>query len=148
MAERKINNNTYRVEPLPAGEAIELFADIMLIVGPAAGRLPAIIIAMSETGEGGTVMTDVAAIAAMSDIVKASSPAAVRKLVDRIASVAKVQSSSGEFDKVSLDEDFERPFDAIPVLRFVIEEQFSDFFTASAGSGIFGRLLALSQRKK
>lgn len=149
MAERKIGAKTYKVEPLPVGEALELLAQIMAAVGPAAQRLPALIISMNEQGDHAPVMTDVSALMAMSDIIKSIGPAGVRELVGRIVGVARVLSpSGGGYDRVLLDDDFENLSSVIPVVHFVLSEQYGDFFTGSAGTGITGRLMGLLLRMK
>lgn len=142
MAEIRIGSETFKCDPLPAGEAIELLAELMRVVGPAVGRLPALIVSLNEEGPHASVMTDVAALAALADILKETKPSALRELVARIASLAMVQRPSG-YDKCILDLDFHDNLKGvIPVVRFILEVQFRDFFTGSAGNGIFGGLRA------
>lgn len=149
MAERKIDGKTYKVEPLLASEAIELYGQIIAVAGKAAGRLPAIIVALSSGDGANKAMADVAAIAAITDILNGSSPAGVRDLIKRIVEIAMVQAPSKEWRQVDLDGDFTGNLDAIlPVGRFVVEEQFGDFFIGSAGNGILALLKGTLQQTK
>jgi hypothetical protein len=91
MAEKKINGVEYRVQPLAAVDAIELYADILRFLGPAASRLPAIIMAISSSDEGQEMMADVAALAAISDILSRVPSAQVSDLVKRIVSIASTR---------------------------------------------------------
>lgn len=141
MAEKKINGQLYKVLPLTARDALALYADIMRIAGKAVNRLPAIIIALSSDDEGQNAMADVAALAAITDILRDTPTSDVIEVVERILAVAQVVQPSGTMRTVDLDGDFTGKLkDMIPVLRFVISEQYADFFTASAGNGILGML--------
>lgn len=149
MAERKIGGQTYKVEPLVASEAIELYAALIAAVGSASGKLPAIILSLTTGEEEGKIMADVAALSALADIVRSNGADGIRNLVRRIVEIARVQAPSGEWRQVDLDGDFTGELGKLlPVAKFVIEEQFRDFFTGNAGSGILGMLQeALRQRK-
>lgn len=150
MAERKIGDSTYRVEMLTAGDALVLYADVMRVVGNATGRLPAIIVGFSADDQGQNLMADVASIAAITDILKETDSETIRDLVGRIVRVAQVKRPSGVYEHVDLELDFNQADRAslIPVIKFVLTEQFRDFFTESAGSGIFGMLKEAFQKKR
>lgn len=142
MGERKIGSRYFRVEPLPAGEAIELYAEMMRVVGPAAGRLPSIIVSAQAEKDQGRVMADVATLAALSDIVSVVGSVGVRTFITRIVSLAQIKRESGSYEPCDLDGDFTGDLpDVIAVCRFVLEEQYRDFFLARKGGGLLGLLL-------
>jgi len=125
MAEKKINGRTFKVVPLPAGEALELYAETLRIAGHGAGRLPALLLGADGTSEA-SALKDLALLLAMSDVLNGAGSVPIRDLVKRL---------------VDLDLDFTGQLgDIIPVVKFVLQEQFSDFFTASGASGILGML--------
>ena len=145
-AEKKIEGELYRVDPMPAREAIELLADISRVASQATGRLPSIIDALAGSdadGDGLSQLADVAALAGLGDILRANSSADLAKLVERIVGAAKVKRPSGQFVEVSLDEEFSGKLEAIiPVARFVLETTFGPFFAASRGAGLLKNLRA------
>lgn len=144
MAEKKINGRVFSVGPVPAGEAIELYAELIAALGSAAHRLPAIILAASEETEGPNVMADIATIAAVADVVRNATPAGTRDLIKRIVELAELQRPSGQVHSIEFDDDFQGEYlkDITPVVKFVLEEQFGDFFPESGLSGFLGRLRA------
>ena len=145
MAEKKINGETYRCDPMPASGAIELYADLIRVATGGTGRLPAILLglegkAAGEIGSG--EMAEAAALAAIGDILGKHSSGELRELLERVLKGAQIKRPSG-YDVVNLDDDFSGRLNSIiPVARFVLEVNFSDFFGASAGSGILSRLTA------
>ncbi|MGZ2501739.1 hypothetical protein EHI47_11725 [Rhizobium leguminosarum] len=149
MAEKKINGVEYRVQPLAAVDAIELYADILRFLGPAASRLPAIIMAISSSDEGQEMMADVAALAAISDILSRVPSAQVSDLVKRIVSIARIKRPSGQYDPADLDGDFTGNLpNLMPVIKFILEEQFRDFFIGGGKSGIISLLTEVLRNKK
>ncbi len=149
MAERKLAGVEYRVQPIPAVEAIELYADILRFLGPAANRLPAIIMALSAADEGQEMMADVAALAAVSDILSRVPSDQVSDLVGRIVGIAQIKRQSGQYDPVDLSGDFTGKLSSlVPLIKFVLEEQFSDFFIGSRKSGIISLLTEVLLSRK
>lgn len=147
MAEKKIGNRVFKVVPMPAGAALELYGDIIRIAGQGAGRLSAIILGLS-TGEDleGRLLADVAALHALTDILSGSSSAEVRDLIKRIIELAMIHRPSGSYEQVDLDGDFTGSLgDILPVAAFVLKEQYGDFFIGSGGNGIIARMTALLQ---
>lgn len=148
MAEKKFENATYRCEPLGAKDALALYADLMRMGSKAAGRLPAIIIAISGN-EGEQAMADVAALKAIGDILHDTPTDEVIALVERILGCADVLQPSGTYRKLDLDGDFTRNLkNLIPVIRWILAVQYADFFTGSAGNGILGILTDSLRMKK
>jgi len=145
MAEKKINGRTFKVVPLPAGEALELYAETLRIAGHGAGRLPALLLGADGTSEA-SALKDLALLLAMSDVLNGAGSVPIRDLVKRLVEVAMIQRPGGSYEQVDLDHDFTGQLgDIIPVVKFVLQEQFSDFFTASGASGILGMLKGGSQ---
>ena len=141
MAELKIAGELYKVEPLPAGEAIELYADLMRVATQATGRVPAILMALASRENGAPdAMADVAALAGLGDILRSTSSSDIKSLINRIVTCASVKRPSG-YAEVNLDEEFTGNLAAIlPVAKFVLEVNYADFFTASVGGGLLNNL--------
>jgi hypothetical protein len=149
MAEKKLDGVEYRVQPIPAIEAIELYADILRLLGPAANRLPSIILALSAGDDGQEMMADVAALAAVSDILSRVPSDQVSGLVSRIVGIAQIKRPSGQYDPVDLSGDFTGKVSAlVPLVKFVLEEQFRDFFIGSRKRGILSLLTEVLRNKK
>jgi hypothetical protein len=144
MAEKKIKDRVYKVDPIPASEAIALYADIVRIAGHGTGRLPAIIMGLSQKDQEGQFLSDISALMALTDILNSSSSAEVRDLIKRIVEIAMIQRPSKAYEQVDLDGDFTGRLSEIPeVSSFVLKEQFSDFFIGSGGNGIIAKMTAL-----
>jgi hypothetical protein len=148
VAERKIDGSEYRVDALTAVNAIELYADILRFLGPAANRLPAIILSIQAESEGQGMMADVAALAAVSDILSRASSQEVSGLLSRIVSIAQIKRPGG-YDACDIDGDFTGNLGKIvPVVKFVLEVQFSDFFIGKRQSGIISLLTEVLANRK
>lgn len=151
MAERRIGDRVFKVLPLPASQAIELYGECIRIAGHGAGRLPALLISAASGKEPGpaAAMSDIALLMALTDVLNGTSPSAIRDLIRRIIEIAMVQRPSTAFEQVDLDHDFTgRLADIVPVVKFVLTEQFADFFTGSGASGILGMLRGALATKK
>lgn len=149
MAERKLNGKTYKVDPLPAGDALELYTDLMRFIGLAAGKLPAIVLAAHSADEGQNLMADVTALSALADVLKQTTSSEVRAFIQRVTEIAMIMPPSGQYRRVDLDGDFTgRLGELLPLVRFVLEVQFGDFFPGSRGGGILGLLREVLQTPK
>ena len=142
MAERRIGDRVFKVVPLPASEALELYAETLRIAGHGAGRLPALLLSASAEEEGSaSAMGHVALLMAVADVLNGNAPAVVRDLLRRLVEVAMIQRPGGHYEQVDLDHDFTgRLGEIVPVIKFVLAEQFSDFFIGSGASGILKTL--------
>ncbi len=145
MAERKINGRVFAVAPMPARDALALYADLISALGSAVHHLPTIILATAETGEGEgkapDVLADIAAFAAVADIVRSATPEGSADLVKRICEIAEIRTESGALHTVDFDRDFTGNLkDIVPVAKFVLQEQFRDFFPEGGVSGILAKL--------
>lgn len=128
-----------RMEPMLASEAITLYADLMRVASSATGRLPQIIAALSSDDT--DVMADIAAMAAIGDMLRSTKSDEITSIIRRLVSVCRVCAADDRYDDVDLDGVFTDRFDQIiPVCRWVIKEQYGDFFTASVGGGIIRQI--------
>lgn len=133
MAEKKIGQKTYKVEPMLATEAIKLQARLLRVAGPALDKLPAI---LGGRKAGDEAASNAAAIAAFTDIFTRADPEEIMALVRDVCEVAMVRRPSGAYDPVSFDGDFTGNLkEIIPVAVFVLQEQFGDFFGAALANG-------------
>lgn len=137
MAEKKINGETYKVGPMLATEAIVLQARLMRVLGPAAAKLPSII---ASRKDGATdeerAKADQEAITAITGIFATSQPQEIAALIKDIVETATVRRPSGAYEQIDMDNDFTgRLGDLIPVVTFVLKEQFGDFFSGAVASG-------------
>ncbi len=137
MAEKKINGETYKVGPMLATEAIVLQARLMRVLGPAAVKLPGIIAARVDGASAEEkAKADQEAIAAITGIFAGSEPREIAELIKDIVETAMVQRASGSYGQIDMDVDFTgRLGDLIPVVTFVLKEQFGDFFSGAVASG-------------
>lgn len=150
MAEKKIGGKVWRIEPMTAIDALKLYADIMRIVTPAAGKLPAIIFALSSEDDGQKMMADVAALSAVADILARTSSDQIADIARTIVESAEVSVDGGKsYIPVDIDVEFTGALpDLIPVAKFVLEEQFRDFFIGNGRSGIISLLTEALQRQR
>jgi hypothetical protein len=133
MAEKKIGEKTFKVEPMLATQAIRLQARLLKVVGPALDKLPTI---FAGRKKGDEAASNGAAIAAFTDIFTRADPDAIMELIKDVCEVAMVKRPSGAYDPVSFDGDFTGNLgEIIPVAVFVLQEQFGDFFTAALANG-------------
>lgn len=137
MADKKINGTEYKVDPLIATKALILQARLMRAAGPLASKLPAI---LASRREGASVeekaAADAEALVAITAIFSAISPEEYASLVGDIVGIAMIKRPSGSYDPVDIDGDFVgRLGDIIPVVVFVLTEQFGDFFSGALANG-------------
>jgi len=149
MAEQKINGRTFRVGQLTAGDAIELYAEVIGFLGPAAGQLPYILFGMKEGGDDGDILKDAAVIAAFGQVVQVKGAKAIRELTARLVSMADIQRPSGDYTSVDLDGDLsDDPSEVMAIVVFVLKEHFRPFFSGSGGGGLFGRMATAFRQLK
>jgi hypothetical protein len=135
MAERKITGRVFAVAPMPARDALALYAELISVLGSAVHRLPGIVLTTAEATEGESeggsldIMSDIITFAAISDVVRTATPEGTAALVQRICEAAEIRTESGAYHPVEFDRDFTGHLKDIPtVVQFVLKEQFSDFF--------------------
>ncbi len=94
-------------------------------------------------------MADVAALAAISDILSRVTSQEISALAARIVAIASIKRPSGDYESCDLDGDFtDKKKNIIPLMKFVLEEQFRDFFTGRRPNGIIGLLMEVLQTAK
>jgi hypothetical protein len=77
-----------------------------------------------------------AAIVAFGEILTHVEPEEIADLVKELAEVAMILRPSGQYEKVDFDGDFtHHKGDIIPVVVWVLREQFGDFFTGVPAIG-------------
>ncbi len=154
MAERKINGRVFAVVPMPARDALALYAELVSVLGSAAHRLPGIVLTTAEAGggegerEGGSLdlMSDIITFAAIADVVRTATPEGTTDLVRRICEAAEIRTESGALHTVDFDRDFTGHLQDIPpVVRFVLQEQYRDFFPDGGVNGLLAHLKAAFQ---
>ncbi|MFY0735615.1 phage tail assembly chaperone [Aurantimonas sp. NFXS3] len=142
MAEKKIDGVLYSVTPILAKRALVLQARLTKVLGPA---MPAMVKAFASRVDPKTA-TDAqkaeadriameAGLQALRDISESIDPEAFGNLIEDIVQLAEVQEG-GRYRRVIMDQDFTGNLQGIlPVVGFVLQEQFGDFFTALTANG-------------
>lgn len=143
MAEKKINNRTFKAEPMLATDSIILQARLFKALGPAVGSFGEM---MKGHGEGKTpeekAKSDAAAIGALAAVFAQSKPEEIAGLVKDLVESCQIRRPSGDYDKCDLDGDFtQNKGDIMPVVWFALQEQFGDFFAGLPGIGNLRKVL-------
>lgn len=146
MAEKKIGGRTFRVGMVLATDAIKLQVRLMKIIGGAVDRLPTILAGMGKKGEvnpEAKAASDTAAVAALADIFSKANPDEVAKLISDIVSIAQINTPSGSWENVDMDQEFtgQHMKDLFPVVAFVLQEVLGDFFGGALASGSLKKVL-------
>lgn len=144
MAEKKINGRTFKTEPMLAMDSLVLQARLLKAVGPAVAKLGDV---LKGRGENATpeqkAASDAAAIGAFSALFANSEPRQLAELIKDIIEVAMIKGDSGEYRQADFDGDFTgQQKDIIPVVMWVLGEQFGDFFAGLPGIGNLKKLAA------
>jgi hypothetical protein len=131
MAEKQINGRTFKVEPLLATRAIRLQARLFRLAGPAISRLGDIMQGYgTDKTEEQKMQSNVAAMAAFSAIFADTDPDELAMLIQELVETAQLKRPSGTYDMVDMDGDLTgHSQDLIPLVVFVLREQFGDFFS-------------------
>lgn len=130
MAEKKIDGVTYATSPLPAKRATVLWARITKVLGPS---LPHLFRAFASRGD--EQAASQAGLEALASLAATLDPEAFGDLVQEIVEIAEVQDN-GKYRAVIYDIDFTGNLAGVlPVVGFVLQEQFGDFFSALAATG-------------
>lgn len=141
MAEKKINGRTFRTEPMLATPALVLQARIFKTLGPAVARIGEIMGGFgTDKTEEQKARSNAAAIGALTDIFVQAKPEEMAGLFKDIIEVAQIKRDSGVYENCDFDGDFTgKQKDIIPVVTFVLREQFGDFFSGLPGLGTLGK---------
>lgn len=152
MAETKIGSREFRTSALPAKEALALYIDLNRLAGHARERFPALMFQAvgDEEMMSQQTVSQLIIFAGIADILNVTPTADIISLLDRIMRAAQIRRPSGEYSECDFDGDFSGDHlkDVMPLIRWIIAEQYRDFFSASAGNGILGIVQAVFPAKK
>ena len=137
MAEKKIGEHTYKTGVVRATDALKLKARLLKILGNGAKQLPVI---LRGRGDKATDVekekSDNAAVQGLQDIFEAVEPDEFVSIISDIVGLAQVHRPSGTWDQCDLDGQFtQHKGELYPVVLFVLQDVFGDFFTGLAGLG-------------
>jgi hypothetical protein len=137
MAEKKINGRTFKTVPMLAMDAMILQARLVKLLGPAIDKLGTILAGRGENAsEEAKAQSNFAAVAAISEVFGKSEPVETANVIRDVAQIAMISRPSGNYEPVDFDGDFTGKLgDIMPVVGFVLVEQFGDFFTGLLASG-------------
>jgi hypothetical protein len=137
VSEKKINGRTFRVEPMLAMRAIVMQARLFRLAGPAIERLPEILRGVGPNrSDGEREEANAHAVQAFADIFSKTDPEELAGMVKELAELAEVKRPSGSYERVDFDGDFTgNGGDIIPVVVWVAQEQFGDFFSGLLATG-------------
>lgn len=137
MAEQNINDRTFKVQRMLATQALILQGRLLKAFGPAIAKLGDLLKSKSDEENG----TTPAAMAALGEVFARLDPHEYASLVGDIIRVAQIRRANGVYMPADLDGDFsETPRDIIPVVMFVLKEQYGDFFKGLPGAGSLSSL--------
>ncbi len=137
FSEKKFGNRTFRVEPMLATKALVMQARLFRMAGPAIDRLPEILRGVgANKSDEERQAAGAHAISAFADIFSRTDPAELADMIRELIELAEVKRPSGSYEGVTLDGDFtNEKEDIIPVVVWVAQEQFGDFFSGLQGIG-------------
>lgn len=149
MAEKKINGRTFKTTPVLARQALNLQTRIANLCKPSVDRL---IQTMASDTRGAAVIVDgkpqvsestmIALAGAITEIFGGPNADKVEQLVVDLIGLAHIQRPSGVYDPVDFDGDLTGHLeDMVPLLAFVLQEQFGSFLSGVLAIGNLGKLL-------
>lgn len=140
MAEKKINGRTFSTGRVLATQSMILKARLAKIAAPIFAVLPDALAAASAAKEEKEAM-GVKVIAAVSELFAKGEPEVIAALFKDICELAYVRRDSGSVDPVDFDGDLtENEADIVPLVAFVLTEQFGDFFRGLRAVGSLAKL--------
>jgi hypothetical protein len=135
-SERKINNRTFRVEPMLATRAMVMQARLFRLAGPAIERLPEILRGVGSRSQEEREEANAHAIQAFVDIFAKTDPDELAGMIKELAELAEIKRPSGSYDRVDFDGEFTgNGADIVPLVVWVAQEQFGDFFSGLLAAG-------------
>lgn len=138
MAEKEINDRTFKSEPLLAEDAILLQAKLLKVLGPAVTELGGIAKAQSkDAAPDDKAAATGAALRAISALLHSLEPKTFLGLVKEVLAEGMILRPNG-YDEIDLNGDFSgsNMADLIPVVGFILEVQFADFFSGLQAIGL------------
>ena len=137
VAERRFGARQFRVEPMLATRAISMQARLFRLAGPAIEHLGDILrgVGKDKTEEERN-MANASAVQAFVSIFEHTDPDQLSYMVKELAELSEVKRPSGNWEKVDFDGDFTgQQGDIIPVIIWICQEQFGDFFSGLPAIG-------------
>lgn len=141
MAEKKINGRTFSTGRILATQSMILKARLAKTAAPVFAVLPEAIGAIGST-EAEKEQAGLKLMAALSELFGKGDPEVIATLFKDICEQAMILRPSGETFQVDFDGDLTaHEADIIPLVAFVLTEQFGDFLSGFRGIGNLGKLL-------
>jgi len=149
VAEKKINGRDFRVTPMPAREALALYADLVRILAPVLPDVPQILHFLTNDDPEKRQQADLLLVNAQSLLLAQAGTSEIMGLLERVLQGAQLRRPSGVYESADIDGDFTDDLGSFPkVIIFILQENFRDFLSVNGGNGILSRLLeALHKRK-
>jgi hypothetical protein len=143
MAEKTINGRTFKHEPMLAEESMELQAELFRLAGPAMAHLGGMLAGVGAQGEDDIARSNIAAVAAFNDIFQTTPPREYAQLVKKVCEMARIKRPSGNYEKLHFNGDMtDNKKDIIPLVVWVIQEEYGDFFGGFEAVGNLRKLNA------
>lgn len=142
MAEKKINGRTFSTGVILATKSMVLKARLAKTAAPVFAVLPEALGAAAGT-EGEKEVAGLKLMAALSELFGQGDPEVIAELFKDVCEVASIERSKGEVFPVDFDGDLsgENERDIIPLVAFVLQENFGSFLSGLRGVGNLGKLL-------
>jgi hypothetical protein len=142
MAEKKIADRTYKCEPLLLKPSLALKFKLMKLLAPGLELLPAILSNL-QGDEAAKIKANQDAISAIKSVLDGLEFDEAYDLMREVVEVAKVKRASGHYEPVDFEGDFSgvREKEIVPVMLFVLREQFADFFSDALEAGREGAMI-------
>lgn len=135
MAERKINNDTFKVEKLAATASLSLLVRLTKILGPGLAALNNVF----DADEG---KRDAAALAALASVVEKTDPVEFQRLVIEVTETAQIRLNNS-YEPVIFDHHFTGDLlTAFKVFVFALEVNFKSFFGEALASPLARKVMA------
>jgi hypothetical protein len=143
MAEKKINGRLFKTEPLLATQSMLLKARLLKILGPAVPKLvEAFQARVEDKSAEGEQRSNLAALAAFSEIFTGVEPEVLAGLVKDICEIAQIRRDNGQYFPLDFDGDMTGHDGDVPALViWVLTEQFGSFFKGLPAFGTRSRMV-------
>jgi hypothetical protein len=137
MAEKKFGDLELKVAPLLATKAMVLQARLLRLIAPGVSRLGEIMQGVGEdVAPEAKSQAAMVAVGALADIFAQGDPDEVAGMIKELVCLAEVRRADGNYFPIDFDGDFTtRKGQILPVVVWVLQEQFGDFFSGLPGIG-------------
>ncbi|WP_198665047.1 phage tail assembly chaperone [Tropicimonas sp. IMCC34011] len=139
MAEKRINNTTYRVGRVTAPEALRMKVRIGKMLGPGLEDMVLAVAAGVSDDMDVKAKANAAVMSAVGMAFERCDPDAVVQLAGEIVAKSEWKAPSGDWTTTDFEGDMtERPADLYPLIGFVLKEALGAFFPAGAAGRLMG----------